>query len=196
MSSWKSLSPCPQAANRCDGPRLGRFPRPPDHEQGHKRNVLMGVMALHHWLPDFERSSCFMKKHLSPCLRQFGIKGIATLVVFVWLVAFLPVWIPVVRAAADTTAWQNGHLVLDTAGVVQRSNVILQQHNLQPTQSMPLGNGVLGAAAWSANGLTVQLNRTDTFPDRKAVGQVVFSSLTSLTNASNYVGVLNLYDGM
>ncbi|GCF10234.1 hypothetical protein KDI_37980 [Dictyobacter arantiisoli] len=85
---------------------------------------------------------------------------------------------------------------MDTPGIVQRSNVILQAPNLQPDQSMPLGNGVLGAAAWSANGLTVQLNRTDTFPDRKAVGQVVLSSLTNMSGASNYVGMVNLYDGM
>ena len=138
-----------------------------------------------------------MKKHLSSWRHLPGIKWASTIIVVVLLIASsLSVWTHSAWAATDTTAWQNGHLVMDTAGVVERSNIILQQPNPQPTQSMPLGNGVLGAAAWSANGLTVQLNRTDTFPDRKAVGQVVLSSLTSLTGANNYVGVVNLYDGM
>jgi alpha-L-fucosidase 2 len=180
-------------------------------------------MAFHHWLPDFKRSYCFMKKHFSPrssCFMKkhlsswrhlFGIKSIVAMTAVVLLVAsIIPAWTQVVSAsinttawqngqlamdASDTTAWQNGQLVMDTAGVVQRSNIILQQPNLQPTQSMPLGNGVLGAAAWSANGMTVQLNRNDTFPDRKSVGQVVLSGLTKLTGASNYVGIVNLYDG-
>ena len=137
-----------------------------------------------------------MKKHLSSWLHPLGLKSIVTMAAVVLLTVSIPVWTHVNAAAGDTTAWQNGQLVMDTAGVVQRSNVILQSRNSQPTQSMPLGNGVLGGAAWSAGGMTVQLNRTDTFPDRKSVGQVVFSSLANLTGASNYVGVLNLYDGM
>jgi hypothetical protein len=137
-----------------------------------------------------------MKKHLSLWRHHLGVKATILMVVFALFVASIPVWTHAAFAAGDTTAWQNGHLVLDTSNVVQRSNIILQAPNLQPKQSMPLGNGVLGAAAWSANGLTVQLNRTDTFPDRKSVGQVVLSGLSTLTGASNYVGIVNLYDGM
>jgi hypothetical protein len=124
------------------------------------------------------RSDRFMKKHVLLWRNVPASKG------DVVLMAAIPAWASVSAASGDTTAWQNGQLVMDTAGVVQRSNIILQTPNLQSAQSMPLGNGMLGATAWSANGLTVRLNRTDTFPDRKAVGQVVLSGLTNLTWAS------------
>ena len=136
-----------------------------------------------------------MKKVLSPWQPWPGARGSLALAMLVLLATSIPIWVQTAFAATDTTAWQNGTLVMDTAGLVQRSNIVLQKPNTQPMQSMPLGNGVLGAAAWSAGGMTVQLNRTDTFPDRKSPGQVVFSSLSSLTGASNYVGVVNLYDG-
>src|SRR5690348_931274 len=97
-------------------------------------------------------SYCFTKKHFSLWLHLLGARRAVTMAaVVVVLAASLPAWVYGVRAATDTTAWQNGQFVMDTAGVVQRSNVILQSPNLQPTQSMPLGNGVLGAAAWSAS---------------------------------------------
>jgi hypothetical protein len=123
--------------------------------------------------------------------------GQIALAILIMLITVLPgsVHGSLAFAAGNTTAWQNGQLVMDTSGVVQRSNVILGQPNLLSTQSMPLGNGTLGAAVWSASGLTAQLNRTDTFPDRKAVGQLVIPGLTSLTGASNYLGTSNMYDG-
>jgi hypothetical protein len=138
-----------------------------------------------------------MKDHVSLWFRRPGIKGLLTILVVITLLGVgIPVWTHVVSAASgNTTAWQNGQLVMNTSGIVQRSNVILQSPNAQPDQSMPLGNGVLGGAAWSAGGMTVQLNRTDTFPNRNSVGQVVFPNFTTITGASNYVGVLNLYDG-
>ena len=97
---------------------------------------------------------------------------------------------------SSTTAWQNGQLVMDTKGVVGRSDIILGQPNLQAIQSMPLGNGTLGAAVWGANGLTAQLNRTDTFPDRKSPGWLVMPGLATITGASNYQGRVDLYGGM
>ncbi len=60
---------------------------------------------------------------------------------------------------------------------------------------MPLGNGRLGVAVWSADGFTAQLNRADTLPDRLSPGQVVISGLASLTGAADYAGRLDLYDG-
>ena len=45
---------------------------------------------------------------------------------------------------------------------------------------MPLGNGRFGAAIWSTNRLTVQLNRADTLPDRWASG-LAFGSLTAIS---------------
>lgn len=60
---------------------------------------------------------------------------------------------------------------------------------------MPLGNGRLGVAVWSADGLTAQLNRNDTLPDRLSPGQVVIPGIAPLTRAQDYAGRLDLYHG-
>ncbi|MFB6724695.1 hypothetical protein ACFCV3_31250 [Kribbella sp. NPDC056345] len=100
------------------------------------------------------------------------------------------------KAAAGTTAWHNGSFVVDTQNVVRRSNVVLQSANPAPADSLPLGNGALGAAVWAADGFTAQLNRTDTFPDRKSLGHLVIPGLARLTAAADFTGTLDLYDGM
>ena len=86
------------------------------------------------------------------------------------LAALLATSGPPAAAAPGTTAWQNGTFVVDTPNLVRRSDVVLGRANAAPAESMPLGNGALGAAVWAANGFTAQLNRTDTFPDRKSPG--------------------------
>jgi hypothetical protein len=96
---------------------------------------------------------------------------------------------------ATSTAWQNGTFVVDTPNVVRRSNIVLARASTGASQFMPLGNGTLGAAAWGANGFTAQLNRNDTFPDRKSPGQVVIPGLSRLTGASDFKGYVDLYDG-
>jgi len=98
-------------------------------------------------------------------------------------------------AGTTTTAWQNGKFVMDTAGVVRRSNLVLGRANTSASEFVPLGNGTLGAAAWAANGFTAQLNRTDTFPDRRSPGWVVIPGLSRLTGATDFSGYLDLYDG-
>jgi hypothetical protein len=98
-------------------------------------------------------------------------------------------------AATATTAWQNGHFSVDVPGVVRRSDIVLGKANTDPTAFIPLGNGTLGAAVWAANGFTAQLNRSDTFPDRKSPGQVVIPGLARLTGAADFSGYLDLYDG-
>ncbi|HZU55997.1 MAG TPA: hypothetical protein VFA06_09045 [Actinocrinis sp.] len=103
---------------------------------------------------------------------------------------------PRARAATPTTAWQNGAFSENTAGVVDRSDVILGSPNSQAAQSLPLGNGSLGVAAWAAGGFTAQLNRADTLPGRKSPGQVVIPGLAKLTSAPNFTGRLDLYDGV
>jgi len=94
-----------------------------------------------------------------------------------------------------TTAWQNGKFVMDAAGVVRRSNIVLQRANTSASEFVPLGNGTLGAAAWAANGFTAQLNRTDTFPDRRSPGWVVIPGLSRMTSAADFSGYLDPYDG-
>jgi len=98
-------------------------------------------------------------------------------------------------AAGTTTAWQNGSFSIDTPNVVRRSDIVLGKANTDPTTFMPLGNGTLGAAVWAANGFTAQLNRSDTFPDRKSPGQVVIPGLSALTTASNFTGFLDRTTG-
>jgi len=95
----------------------------------------------------------------------------------------------------STTAWQAGKFHVDAAGVLSRSSIILGQPNTAAGQAMPLGNGRLGVAVWSENGLTAQLNRADTLPYRLSPGEVVIPGLSALTQAKDYSGRLDLYDG-
>lgn len=102
---------------------------------------------------------------------------------------------PSASAATVTTAWQNGRFVVDTPNVVRRSDIVLKHANTDVSGFVPLGNGTLGASAWAADGFTAQLNRNDTFPDRKSPGRVVIPGLSKLTGASDFTGHLDLYDG-
>jgi alpha-L-fucosidase 2 len=101
----------------------------------------------------------------------------------------------VAQQSLPTTAWEAGHFVVDTAGLVRRSDIVLGQPNLLPAEAMPMGNGRLGIAAWSADGFTAQLNREDTLPHRDSPGQVVIPGLAALTSAKNFAGRLDLYNG-
>jgi len=84
---------------------------------------------------------------------------------------------------------------VDVAGVIGRSDIVLGRPNLVAGEAMPLGNGRLGVAVWSADGFTAQLNRADTLPDRLSPGQVVIPGLAALTGAKDYSGRLDLYHG-
>ena len=99
-------------------------------------------------------------------------------------------------AATLTTAWQNGAFSENVGGIVSRSDVFLGKPNTLNSQSMPLGNGSLGVAAWAANGFTAQLNRSDTMPYRLSPGQVQIPGLAAMTSASNFTGSLDLYNGV
>jgi hypothetical protein len=99
-------------------------------------------------------------------------------------------------AATATTAWQNGGFHVDTPNVVRRSDIVLGEPNTQGAQSLPLGNGSLGVAAWASNGFTAQLNRADTLPGRKSPGQVQIPGLSELTGAADFRGSLDLYTGV
>jgi len=112
------------------------------------------------------------------------------------LVAAVACGTPAASAASDTTAWQNGAFSENTGGVVSRSDIFLGQPNTQDSQSLPLGNGSLGVAAWAAGGFTAQLNRSDTLPNRLSPGQVQIPGLAPMTSASNFTGTLDLYNGV
>ncbi|MGB8260557.1 MAG: glycoside hydrolase, partial [Terracidiphilus sp.] len=94
-----------------------------------------------------------------------------------------------------TTAWRDGHFQVDFPGVVGRSDLVLQRPNLDPAEAMPLGNGNLGVAVWSENGLTAQLNRNDTMPGRLSAGQIVLPGLATLSHGKGYSARLDLYHG-
>src|SRR5271154_1687477 len=103
---------------------------------------------------------------------------------------------PVASAASATTAWQSGAFSVSTGGVVSRSDIVLGRPNSAGSQSLPLGNGSLGVAAWAAGGFTAQLNRSDTMPSRLSPGQVQIPGLAPMTSASNFTGTLDLYNGV
>ncbi len=92
-------------------------------------------------------------------------------------------------------AWHEGRFQVDVAGVIGRSDIVLGKPNLESGQAMPLGNGRLGVAIWSADGLTAQLNRADTLPDRLSPGQVVIPGIAVLARAKDYSARLDLYHG-
>jgi Domain of unknown function (DUF5703) len=95
-----------------------------------------------------------------------------------------------------TTAWQGGQFVEDPEAVVSRADIVLGQPNFSDTQSLPLGNGTLGVAAWAQSGFTAQLNRDDTFPNRWSPGQVNIPGLSAMTSATDFTGRLDLTDGV
>lgn len=115
-----------------------------------------------------------------------------TVGLFILLASFATMSQP---AAFCTTAWKDGRFHVEVPGVVGRSDIVLGRPNLEASQAMALGNGRLGVAIWSADGLTAQLNRADTLPDRLSPGWVVIPGLTRLTQARDYAGKLDLYNG-
>ena len=99
-------------------------------------------------------------------------------------------------SGTGTTAWHNSTFNVDVPNVVRQSDVVLLHPNTNGNQSMPLGNGTLGAVVWAANGFTAQLNRVDTLPNRESPGQVVIPGLSTLTGSANYTGLLDIYDAI
>lgn len=95
----------------------------------------------------------------------------------------------------ETTAWHGGKFQVDAAGVISRSDIVLGRANTDAGEALPLGNGQLGVAVWAADGLTAQLNRADTLPERLSPGQVVVPGLAAMTKAKDFRGRLDLYDG-
>src|SRR5215218_9421247 len=90
-----------------------------------------------------------------------------------WCAALICAAVTAASAPAATTAWNAGQFKVDTPNLVRRSNVVLGRAPLLPRQSMNIGNGALGAAVWAANGFTAQLNRADTLPNHRSLGQLV-----------------------
>ena len=90
----------------------------------------------------------------------------------------------------------NPWISFDPSTVVARSNIVLHSPNAAPTQFMPVGNGTLGAAVWAADGFTAQLNRVDTFPDRRSPGWLTIPGLAAITAAADFQGTLDLYNAV
>lgn len=108
---------------------------------------------------------------------------------------------PVTASAAPaprtpTTAWTAHGFDVDAGGLVRRSDIVLDQPPVKGAQSMPVGNGVMGAAVWAQDGFTAQLERTDTFPTHRSPGQVVIPGLKAMTSASDYRATVDLYDAV
>jgi len=90
----------------------------------------------------------------------------------------------------------NPWITFDPGAVISRSNIVLGSANATATQFMPVGNGTLGAAVWAAGGFTAQLNRFDTFPDRKSPGWLTIPGLAKMTGAPDFRGTLDLYNAV
>jgi alpha-L-fucosidase 2 len=105
--------------------------------------------------------------------------------------AGLPGWL----LAGPRDASNHPGFLVDAAGIIGRSDIVLGRPNRAPAEAVPVGNGRLGVALWAADGFTAQLNRNDTLPDRLSCGQVVLSGLAALTGARDYAGRLDLYHG-
>lgn len=103
--------------------------------------------------------------------------------------------VPLCHAADITTAWHDQRFNANVGNVVSRSDVVLKRANRHADEAMPLGNGRLGLAVWSQDGLTLQLNRADTLPDRLSPGQLVLAGLKPLAEAADYAGRIDLHDG-
>lgn len=114
---------------------------------------------------------------------------------FIGMLGFLATTSLWAQAGTASTAWRQGAFHIGRQGIVERSDIILQKPNEQPSQSMPLGNGRLGLAVWAQDGYTAQLNRGDTFPLRLSPGQVVVPGLSKITQSSDYAARLSVYDG-
>src|ERR1700723_1866486 len=97
--------------------------------------------------------------------------------------------------SAPSTAWHDGGFHIDVPSVLHRSDIFLGRPNADASEAMPLGNGRLGVAVWAAEGLTAQLNRDDTLPDRLSPRQAEIPGLSALTAASDLSGRLDLYNG-
>jgi hypothetical protein len=123
---------------------------------------------------------------------------VALLGLFILLVLSLTAAVATKRAeaVATTTAWQSGAFQKNVGGIVSRSDIVLGAANTAPNQSVPLGNGALGVAAWAAGGFTGQLNRNDTFPGRKSPGLVQIPGLAAMTSAANFTGRVDLYNAV
>jgi alpha-L-fucosidase 2 len=61
---------------------------------------------------------------------------------------------------------------------------------------MAVGNGRLGAAIWAADGMTIQLNRSDTLPGRLSPGQVLLPGLKPMIADRGFRAKLRLFDGV
>jgi alpha-L-fucosidase 2 len=83
-----------------------------------------------------------------------------------------------------------------TDAVVSRSDIFVGQPNILPSQAMAIGNGRLGAAVWAADGMTIQLNRSDTLPGRLSPGQVLLPGLKPMIADRGFRAKLHLFDGV
>ncbi len=101
--------------------------------------------------------------------------------------------------AALSICWASAHAIPSLEPVeaeVSRSDIFAGQPNILPSQAMAIGNGRLGAAIWAADGMTIQLNRSDTLPGRLSPGQVLFPGLKPMIADRGFRAQLHLFDGV
>jgi alpha-L-fucosidase 2 len=125
-------------------------------------------------------------------LRYSSVTFICRILIFS---TFVSVGLAQSAVPVTTNTSRHGGFQVDVGAVIGRSDVVLGRPNFTSSEAMPLGNGRLGVAIWSADGLTAQLNRNDTLPDRLSPGQLVIPGVAALTRAEDYAGRLDLFRG-
>jgi alpha-L-fucosidase 2 len=91
-----------------------------------------------------------------------------------------------------------GALNVNYAGYLSKHDVVYNQPNTNPNYGLTVGNGRVGAMAWSGNGLTMQVSNVDASPQSAfAAGLVnLYSNPGMDTGYSSYQQRLSLYDGL
>jgi alpha-L-fucosidase 2 len=93
---------------------------------------------------------------------------------------------------------QTGALNVDYAGFLSKQDIVFNRPNTNPLYGLTVGNGRVGAIAWSQNGLTMQVSGVDTSQQTAfSAGLVNFATNPGMdTGYTRFQQRLSLYDGL
>jgi alpha-L-fucosidase 2 len=100
--------------------------------------------------------------------------------------------------AAEAFNAQTGVLNVDYAGFLSKQDIVFNRPNTNPLYGLTVGNGRVGAIAWSQNGLTMQVSGVDTSQQTAfSAGLVNFATNPGIdTGYTQFQQRLSLYDGL
>ncbi len=93
---------------------------------------------------------------------------------------------------------QTGTLNVDYAGAMSKQDIVFNSPNTNPLYGLTVGNGRVGAIAWSQNGLTMQVSGVDTSQQTAfSAGLVNLATTPGMdTGYTQFQQRLSLYDGL